>query len=34
VQSAIQDAFLQILTGAIAPDEGLNALNDEIQANL
>ena len=34
VQSAIQDAFLQILTGAVAPDEGLNALNDEIQSNL
>ena len=34
VQSAIQDAFLQILTGATAPDEGLNALNDEIQSNL
>jgi multiple sugar transport system substrate-binding protein len=34
VQSAIQDAFLQILTGAIEPEAGLNALNDEIQSNL
>ena len=34
VQSAIQDAFLQILTGAVAPEEGLNALNEEIQGNL
>ena len=34
VQSAIQDAFLQILTGAVEPDEGLNALNDEVQGNL
>ncbi|HEX3301527.1 MAG TPA: sugar ABC transporter substrate-binding protein [Thermomicrobiales bacterium] len=34
VQSAIQDAFLQVLTGAVEPEEGLNALNDEIQSNL
>lgn len=34
VQSQIQDAFLQILTGAVSPEDGLNALNDEIQANL
>jgi multiple sugar transport system substrate-binding protein len=34
VQSAIQDTFLQILTGAVEPEEGLNSLNDEIQSNL
>jgi len=34
VQSAIQDTFLQILTGAVTPEDGLNALNDQIQGNL
>lgn len=34
VQSAIQDAFLQILTGAVAPKEGLDALNDQITGSL
>ena len=34
VQSSIQDTFLQILTGAVSPEDGLNALNDDIQGNL
>jgi multiple sugar transport system substrate-binding protein len=34
VQSAIQDAFLQILTGAVSPEDGLNALNEQIQGDL
>jgi len=34
VQTAIQDAFLQILTGAVEPEDGLNQLNDTIQSNL
>lgn len=34
IQSDIEDAFTQILTGAVSPEDGLNALNDSIQGNL
>ena len=34
IQTAIEDAFTQILTGAVDVEEGLNTLNDDIQSNL
>ncbi len=34
VQADIEDAFTQILTGAVSPEEGLNALNETVQGNL
>ena len=34
IQTAIEDAFTQILTGAVGVEEGLNTLNDDIQSNL